>query len=160
MNFCDFCVLKNGKTSQRSRHFRKLKLCMVNVKWWKYFFFVKINLEFPISLCRHMSQSISVKSRHSKMSDLTSDYFWPTHLPSSVIIRCSMTYLPTWKSDVISECSLVIISNIFSLLRTWGGLLLTLCALSTERKAFGNRLMVFVEQFLPSSIMAYAVVCH
>ena len=28
--FCDFYVLENGKISQRSRHFRKLKLCMVN----------------------------------------------------------------------------------------------------------------------------------
>ena len=39
------------------------------------------------------------------MADLTSDPLWPTHLPTSDIIRCSLTYLPTQKSDVIYECS-------------------------------------------------------
>jgi hypothetical protein len=40
------------------------------------------------------------------MADLTSDPLWPTHLPTSDIIRCTLTYLPTQKSDVICECSL------------------------------------------------------
>ena len=30
LNFSDFYVIKNGKFSQGSRYFRKLKLCMVN----------------------------------------------------------------------------------------------------------------------------------
>ena len=47
------------------------------------------------------------KRKNSKIADLTSDPFLPTHLPTSDIIRCSLTYLPTQKSDVICECSLV-----------------------------------------------------
>ena len=32
MNFCDLYILNNGKITQGSRHFGKLKLCMVNTK--------------------------------------------------------------------------------------------------------------------------------
>ena len=38
-------------------------------------------------------------------------HFWPTYLPKSDIIRWSLTYLPTLKSDVICGCSLMLIGR-------------------------------------------------